>query len=152
MLDFPPPPRPPPRGAISFFPPCFGWCLQERCAGAPPSNTPLGPDTAAVDQHHRHHGHNQLPPQLQQQQQPSKKKEEAAGDGRGGFGRRFEADVGYVDVDTRVSRESYGAARTAAGAVILAVRLCTTAPHFTDTTRAISELFLLSLVPLFRSH
>ncbi|CAM9249519.1 unnamed protein product, partial [Ectocarpus sp. 6 AP-2014] len=98
----------------------------ERCAGAPPSSTPLGSDTAAVDHHHRHHGHNQLPPQLQQQQQqqqlqPSKKKDEAAGDGRGGFGRRFEADVGYVDVDTRVSRESYGAARTAAGAVILAV-------------------------------
>ncbi|CAB1101130.1 unnamed protein product [Ectocarpus sp. CCAP 1310/34] len=95
----------------------------ERCAGAPPSSTPLGPDTAAVDHHLRHHGRNQLPPppQQQQQQQPSNKKEEAAGDGRGGFGRRFEADVGYVDVDTRVSRESYGAARTAAGAVILAV-------------------------------
>ncbi|CAM9673395.1 unnamed protein product, partial [Ectocarpus sp. 12 AP-2014] len=99
----------------------------ERCAGAPSSITPLGPDTAAVDHHHHHDGHNQLPPQLQQQQQqqqqqqPSKKKEEAAGDSKGGFGRRFEADVGYVDVDTRVSRESYGAARTAAGAVILAV-------------------------------
>ena len=37
------------------------------------------------------------------------------------YGQRFTADVGYVDVDTRVSRESYGAARMAAGAVILAV-------------------------------
>jgi len=37
------------------------------------------------------------------------------------FGQRFEADVGYVDVDTRVSRESYAAATMAAGAVILAV-------------------------------
>ncbi|CAM9346065.1 unnamed protein product [Ectocarpus sp. 13 AM-2016] len=106
----------------------WGRTFCERCAGAPPSSTPLGPRTAAVDHHHGHHGHNQLPPQLQQQQQqqqqqlqPSKKEEQAAGDGRGGFGQRFEADVGYVDVDTRVSRESYGAATTAAGAVILAV-------------------------------
>lgn len=38
------------------------------------------------------------------------------------FGQRFRADPGYVDVDTRVSRESYDAARMAAGAVVLAVR------------------------------
>lgn len=41
--------------------------------------------------------------------------------GQDRYGQRFTADVGYVDVDTRVSRESYGAARMAAGAVILAV-------------------------------
>lgn len=39
----------------------------------------------------------------------------------GEFGNRFAPDPGYVDVDTRVSRESYAAARMAAGAVILAV-------------------------------
>lgn len=39
----------------------------------------------------------------------------------GEFGNRFAPDAGYVDVDTRVSRESYGAAKMAAGAVILAV-------------------------------
>lgn len=38
------------------------------------------------------------------------------------FGQRFAPDAGYVDVDTRVSRESYAAAKMAAGAVILAVR------------------------------
>lgn len=43
------------------------------------------------------------------------------GQGQEEYGKRFEADAGYVDVDTRVSRESYGAARVAAGAVILAV-------------------------------
>lgn len=39
----------------------------------------------------------------------------------GDFGQRFAPDPGYVDVDTRVSRESYMAARMAAGAVICAV-------------------------------
>lgn len=39
----------------------------------------------------------------------------------GEFGQRFKADPGYVDVDTRVSRESYMVARMAAGAVITAV-------------------------------
>lgn len=39
----------------------------------------------------------------------------------GEFGNRFAPDAGYVDVDTRVSRESYAAARMAAGAVVLAV-------------------------------
>ena len=52
----------------------------------------------------------------------SSKSKSSANRMTGAFGQRFAPDPGYVDVDTRVSRESYEAARMAAGAVILAVR------------------------------
>lgn len=101
--------------------------IQERCADAPPSRAPSSntdmvdkiaprcPTTAAathspaaaVEAETAKEGDGQGQGQRQRHQQD--------------YGQRFGADVGYVDVDTRVSRESYGAARMAAGAVLLAV-------------------------------
>lgn len=51
------------------------------------------------------------------------------------YGERFKPDSGYVDVDTRVSRESHMAARMAAGAVIAAVSLLYVSGSTTGTLR-----------------
>eukprot|EP00752_Nemacystus_decipiens_P004439 g4052.t1 len=121
--------------------------IQDRCAGAPPSRAPTShPGSCGGDDDDTLNGGKTAPlvspdGKMGETAPPStttaltnasafnaatSEETRARGPGRLGkgqeeYGLRFRADVGYVDVDTRVSRESYGAARMAAGAVILAV-------------------------------
>ena len=96
---------------------------QERCKGAPSAIPPAGKhtesdnnngggiDSASHNTAERTVSSKALPPGSLK----------ASSSRRREFGDRFTPDASYVDVDTRVSRESYHAARMAAGAVITAV-------------------------------